>query len=411
MERAAYVCAICKARKKACDKHVPKCGYCKKRSLNCSYSSDQGLPAGNDAESGLPFLSVYAPSELTGRKSTLKPNFIFNDQRSGVPTHKQACSLDMMLNLHVKHTMQAAGLTPQTISDKYFHGFHVWLPVVCPRMFERACSHYIVPPADISILTLAIHLITLRPRSAFPHRPTEAGVEHLYLFVKMLASQVQAEICGSIPLLQASLLIAAYEYASGKPKTAYISLSSCSAMAYILGVNEYRDPQTLTSEDDRLESRQSWNIWWGLVILQRYFYHPLASLSQCNLADMSRLVLIELPRRTAWPRAKFPTPEAALPSDLAYNDRSMNWSKRTPLLNEARLLTSQEPHIVGFGRQAQAVELYDKLLNIIELKSEYEVTELKKLDGEAQAFMKVVMNESGKGNWNFRSGIEATMMR
>lgn len=89
----------------------------------------------------------------------------------------------------------------------------------------------------------------------------------------------------------------------------------------------------------------------------------------------------------------------------------MNWSKRTPLLNEAGFLASQQPHIGGFGRQAQAVELYDKLLEIIDLKSGFEVTELKKLDGEAQAFMNVVMNESGKGNWNFRSGIEATMMR
>lgn len=274
MERAAHVCAICKARKKACDKRIPNCGYCKKRSLNCSYSSGQRISAGNDVESGLPFLSIYAPSQLTWRKSTSKPNYISHDQRSGVPAPEQACSLDVMLDLHVNHIMQAAGLTPQTISDKYFQGFHVWLPVLCPTMFERARSHYIVPPADMSILTLAIHLITLRPRSAFPHSPTEAGVEQLYVFVKTLASQVQAEICGSISLLQASLLIAAYEYASGKPKTAYISLSSCSAMAFTLGVNEYRDPQTLTNEEDRLESRQSWNIWWGLVILQRYFYHP-----------------------------------------------------------------------------------------------------------------------------------------
>jgi hypothetical protein len=82
-------------------------------------------------------------------------------------------------------------------------------------------------------------------------------------------------------------------------------------------------------------------------------------------------------------------------------------------LDRARLPASQKGHVVGFGRQAQAVELFDKLLRIMDLDSgrEAKLLKLKELDKDAQTFMKVVIDESGRGHWNFRSGVEATIMR
>jgi hypothetical protein len=271
MERASHVCTICKARKKACDKYIPNCGYCKKRGLTCSYDLEHFSTSDNDVETGVPFLLFSSPSELSKRKTVSKPNCVFSDQHSLFPSKDEAISLDATLNLQVNRMMQATGFTFQEISERYFQGFHVWLPVICPTLLESTCSHYIVPPADISVLILAIYLIVLCPPSASHRNPNEVGPEQLYVFVKMLASQVQAGISGTDPLLQASILISAYEYASGRPETAYISINSCLGMAFILGVNEYRDPQFLNNEVDRLKSRESWNIWWGLVILQRYF--------------------------------------------------------------------------------------------------------------------------------------------
>lgn len=325
----------------------------------------------------------------------------------------EAISLDAMLNMQVNRMMQGTGFTFQEISERYFQGFHIWLPVVCPTLLEDALSHYIVPPADVSILTLAIYLIVLRPPSGFSQNANILGPEQIYVFVKMLASQVQARICGSVPLLQASLLISAYEYASGRPETAYISLNSCLGMAFMLGINEYRDPQTLTDEQDKLKSSESWNIWWGLVILQRYLQQEREPPCRLDVINKFRLILIELPKRNVWPRTKFPDLESALPSDLAYSDRSIFKPHVMETLERARLPASQRGHIVGFGRQAQAVELFDNLLKIMDLNCEREarLLELTQLDRDTQAFMKLVIEESGKGDWNFRSGVEATIMR
>jgi hypothetical protein len=141
--------------------------------------------------------------------------------------------------------------------------------------------------------------------------------------------------------------------------------------------------------------------------------HEQVALLPGNVTDTSRLILIELPRRSGWPRAKFPDSESALPFDLAYIDRSLLKPTMTETLEGARLTTNQRGHIFGFRRQAQAVELFEKLLRIMDHNSERKakLLEFRELDKEAQTFMTLVIHESGKGNSNFRSGVEATIMR
>lgn len=53
--------------------------------------------------------------------------------------------------------------------------------------------------------------------------------------MKKLLSHVQALRTSSIYLVQASLLVAAFEYACFRPYAAYVSIGVCSRMAMILG--------------------------------------------------------------------------------------------------------------------------------------------------------------------------------
>jgi hypothetical protein len=74
----------------------------------------------------------------------------------------------------------------------------------------------------------------------------------------------------SVPLIQASLLLAMYEYASGRADAALAMAAACSRMAYAAGIHtSRRDNVDATS---RLEVQEAWNLWWGIVVCERYIH-------------------------------------------------------------------------------------------------------------------------------------------
>ena len=244
IKRAPHVCSSCKSRKKACDKQLPCCGYCTKRSLECSYDFVDACSTDTEVDTFMP-------------------------PPTSSPTNK-TLNLDTILNLQVTWTLETTRVSFHETSERYFHDFQVWLPIICPTLFRNTLSHCIIPPADFSVLKLAMHLTTTAPPSVTFNRSVS---DPLYVFVKMLLSQVQAEICVSIRLVQASLLLSAYEYACGWPKAAYSSLGMCLGLAYTLRINDYKDLEATSMHEAAatLRAREAWNIWWGIVIIQRYF--------------------------------------------------------------------------------------------------------------------------------------------
>ena len=275
MKRAPHVCTTCKAKKKACDKYLPRCGYCTTRSLDCSYDLDDCFSPDADVDAGVPFLLFCTPAQIWKQHSTWRATHTFPERLSlpsDLSSPNEPVTLDSILNLQVTRILQATGLSFHEISEQYFQDFHVWLPVICPSLFQETLAQYIVPPADFSLLKLAICLVTVHPTSPASEHSPNGGPESLYVFVKMLLSQVQAELCASVPLVQASLLISTYEYACGRPEKAYISMGMGVGMAYTLRINSYRDLQAMSlhGAGARLKVREAWNVWWGLIILQRY---------------------------------------------------------------------------------------------------------------------------------------------
>lgn len=269
-DRAHHVCATCKTRKKACDKLLPRCGYCSKRGLACTYETANRPLPGIGTDSGTPFLVFLTGSQYSTSKSAHRSP----DHCSPSSIHSNTngrLDLNTTLNVHVVQTLTNLEKSLPEISEQYFQGLHTWLPIICPRIFQEDMSAYIVPPADWSIRTLAMSLLVVRPPTASAGNSATDAPEPIYVFVKMLLSQVQAEVFASISLLQAGVLLSAYEYACGHPEAAYVSLEACVGMAHILRVNECQNLRTTEPPDkrDQFRLREKWNTWWGIVILQR----------------------------------------------------------------------------------------------------------------------------------------------
>lgn len=66
-----------------------------------------------------------------------------------------------------------------------------------------------------------------------------------------------------------------------------------------------------------------------------------------------------------------------------------------------------------FGRQAQAVHLFDQVLTILGLpiEGETKLLQLGELDKQIQSFLSLVMAEIALGRWKIRSGVIATTIR
>lgn len=287
-DRAQNVCHTCKLRKKACDKALPACGFCKSRHLPCRYAlSDSrsqnqpgyhpgrsfvllGVPSSADA-SVLPRAGMGGLSKLPAFVSGKGYGATIYPSPGEVPWSAEE-SLDHL----AQHLLRWTGLDHDTVIHRYFQTSHKWMPVISAEALlqdaigyqERCC----LAPADHTALLLAIFLITL-PTLGPGSRSPLGSRETLYRTIKSAFGQAQASIGSSVRLLQAALLIAVCEYASGRPATAYISTMACIGMADILGIGVASMKRT---RDARGSNDPSWgtverrNLVWAIAMFERY---------------------------------------------------------------------------------------------------------------------------------------------
>lgn len=200
--------------------------------------------------------------------------------------------LEELLNREVTRVFQAGRLSLLDVAQRFFKGFHKWLPVVSPGRFHQVAAAATAnggagggnagapstpspPPADFSLLMLAMCLVTLppAPEGAASPDPAQQAVqpESLYLTVKVLFAQTQAVMCASTVLAQTGLIIAAYEYACQKLNAAYISIGTCVRTAHALALDKTGAGVGMQHMEpaQQLRQREDWNVWWGVVILER----------------------------------------------------------------------------------------------------------------------------------------------
>ena len=273
LQRVSQVCETCKTRKKRCDKALPKCGYCNGHNLACKYSISTSTGSQCTTVSSTRKWRAWTPSKTIGRDT------LTNGDRETIPTTATTLLGDIshpLEDLHlcdvlwtqVRQILLSLELSLEEIADRFFDGIYTWLPIISLQNLRTTAqdSGNRAPPADFSVLVLAMCLITLRlpPHSS---RSSSVCFKSLYMTVKSVFAQVQSLLCASTAIVQAGVLVATYEYACGRVEIAYTSIGLTSRMCHVLGIDEYKsNPSTTPTNPKSLEER---NVWWGVIVLER----------------------------------------------------------------------------------------------------------------------------------------------
>jgi hypothetical protein len=253
MNKAPRVCVTCKTRKKACDKCLPRCGYCAKRDLACSYddpSSDR-FPL----QYGHPLPSSEADPALDSGL----PGFLGSSQQ---------ITVNYMVYFQLCRITSLTGISISQMSDEFFRGVHNVFPIISAEFLRTNLLIHQdqVLPADFTLVILSMYLLTTR--SLGGSRLTETiSAEDFYVTIKMLFGHVQALDTSSLPLVQAGLLLAAFEYACCQPYAAYLSIGTCGRMATIFRRGENRDLENFSPQN--LREVLGEDVFRGVILLER----------------------------------------------------------------------------------------------------------------------------------------------
>ncbi|RYP54700.1 hypothetical protein DL769_010305 [Monosporascus sp. CRB-8-3] len=350
---AAMVCAICKARKKKCDKVLPSCGYCVRPTA----------------------FSLASPHTILLEPATSEANL-----------YRQALQI-----------ICGTGQFVDDISARYFQGIHRYLPVTSRTRFHRSLITLgATPSAGFSVLLLSICLATssaklgLRARNAANTRPVDR--RSLHLATKSLLAQVQGFFPPSVHLIQAALLLAVYEYAHGRPDEAFVSIAGCARMAYAARIHLCNRPSprspgsrsaasffnTDPDTDIQLQVKEAANTWWGIIVCERTIF------CEVSVSDQPLVTVM-------------PGGDAQLPTEPDFLEQSEYLDPESIPYIPVSSLSSVG--VGGFGRAAQAAWLLAQVLKCFEIESlDSRTIQLQDLDTTLQAFLGVLIQPcSGTG--------------
>lgn len=157
------------------------------------------------------------------------------------------------------------------LTARYFRNFHSHLPIISRARFQNNLIATGTPPsADTAILLLTVCLMACFTNIKTPSQISDTpflGRRSVYLATKALLAQIQGSLQPSISLVQATLLLATYEYANGQPEAALVTIASCARMAYAAHIHHGNNHGE--DRDSDTESKEAANTWWGIVISER----------------------------------------------------------------------------------------------------------------------------------------------
>lgn len=191
-------------------------------------------------------LSDHGSRELL--ETTRADNYTFN--------------LAPMLNI----LLENAQITLANLMDEYFATIHSWFPIIDEHRFRSRLRSW-PQPGDPALATVmwSIFLITRRPCIDNNHSTNTL----LYQTTKQMF-MLKAAGKPTLELLQAGLLITYYACGHGLPQEAYMILSTCAAIAKMMGL----DPEA-TNKQSGFDSEHA-ACRWAVVLLDRFVNIHLA---------------------------------------------------------------------------------------------------------------------------------------
>ncbi|KAL4875632.1 hypothetical protein BJY04DRAFT_232346 [Aspergillus karnatakaensis] len=374
-----HACITCKTRKKKCNRAFPTCSYCIAKDLDCRY-----IP--------VPRRRVYATPPTDSSSFT-----VHHETSTFEPIEDHALALRRPrvyrplvgsldgVYLEVQNIIRSTGEFVDDLTARYFRSFHCHLPIVSRTRFQSAslASGGGHPSADTSILLLTICLIAYLPNpdqlSQVSQTPTGSRWT-LYLAAKALLAQAQGSLMPTVHLIQATLLLAVYEYASARPEVASITIAGCVKSAYAARIHDSRRQMNGAS---RLEVEEAANTWWAIVIYERAF--------ACDQESGFKQSIV----------TPFPLGDALLPIDRETLDRGDYLHPDSiPNIPLACMGTDKAG---SFARAAQAACLLDQVLKGLAIPDlSIRLPLLDSLDRTMQSFLTLVLSQTGPGiDWPY----------
>ena len=190
--------------------------------------------------------------------------------------HVSQCDFDARtVAEQAKSLIDTLDISYNKLGAQYFDRCHDWLHVISPAFFEQLMPKGPgeVVSADVSVLLLSMLLLTslTNLNHQFSRRASNCSARFFYNRIKSLFSQAQGEVCASIPLIQAGLLLAECEYACVRPRVAYVTVAMCNAMARAIGIADAFDSTERAQRKDTSEFalEEELVVAWALSMMER----------------------------------------------------------------------------------------------------------------------------------------------
>ncbi|KAH9907524.1 hypothetical protein F4778DRAFT_545186 [Xylariomycetidae sp. FL2044] len=384
-QKAGNVCVNCKARKKRCDKTLPKCRYCAEHQIPCTY---QSLPERRVSTVG----PRQVETEEVGRRDpvTSSPWRSLDDfsERvlSGVLTNPHTA--EEALCRQISRLLEATGLYLDEISVRYFETIHNYNPIISrPRFHSHLISFGARSRADFGLLLLCMGLLTHYSRTDRPSEPPLKSVDDtsLYLATKSLVAQAQTLYTPpTIHLIQASILLSVYEYAQDRPEVAFVSIGACARMAHAARLKSPSAskitsapavggsaPTVGGSEADWKSDEEQISTWWGIMIYERIF------LCDQNVIDQ--------------PLGSAILAHSRLPLESYIVERDNRAAAPSSIMTVGDILNS-EVFIGGFGMAAQVAWLCDGVIRGLSISvRDQRLTYLRDCDMKLQSCLAIAL--------------------
>ena len=262
--------------KRKCSKTLPKCSLCVRVSRSCDYSATpDDFQSLQQKVSELEAKLLAAPEDI--------PAFPRKEQVGTFQDASFPCTffLDSNAFEYLSYTYSKPKGTPplnvmeilgnvaetQGMLDTYFVTVHKWLPIVSRmRLYQYMSNIPIDLGSDMALLFLCMKLV-MEPPLDYPVLQPES----LYQVAKSFLGVIESQNIFSVQVMQAAILLAAYEIGHSIYPAAYLSVCHCVSLGHFMGLHERKQaPQLLPKCNTWTEQEERRRIWWAVIVLERY---------------------------------------------------------------------------------------------------------------------------------------------
>ncbi|ETR97623.1 hypothetical protein M419DRAFT_91228 [Trichoderma reesei RUT C-30] len=241
-QKPAYsrkACLRCRRSKRKCDRVLPKCLLCTRRKDECQYET------------------ITLTSSSAGPSVGIKPISPLNDGLSC--DHIRAAVVERL-----------SGLKPSDVETAYSRNIRPWFPIIAEsKLVTQLPNSWDDKALDFTLLSLSIVLFSTAPNPKGCGDANKFGIMDLYLSVKSWIALVEGLGMNSMELVQARLVIVAFEVFHGFYPAAYISIGAVVRAAETLKTGRDLEAPSYKprTEQERVEELTTWA---AIKILDRY---------------------------------------------------------------------------------------------------------------------------------------------